>query len=357
MEKPKLIVLLIEDDEDDYILVRDLLADIAHVDYEVLWAPTREQALRAMAQSPYDICLLDYRFGELDGMDLLREAEATGWRTPIIILTGYGNPEVDARALEAGAVDFLAKEELNAILLDRSIRYAVRQRQILERLRASEALSRRLSIDLLSVQEAERKRIAGELHDGVGQALAAAKFAVENGLQHMSKGNVPEAEATLARVVSILRTVSEETRRIQNDLQPRMLEDLGVVETLNWFCQEYQKTYTGIRIESSFAIREEEVPPELKATVFRIVQEAFNNIAKHSKADRVRLSFERGRQGLALTIRDNGRGFSPEEPGCRKHGMGLANMKGRAELSGGTFTIKSEPGKGTSLFFDWPCQL
>ena len=354
MSRPKLSVLLIEDDEDDYVLVRDLLAEIAQAEYQVRWIPQRRQALQALTESHHDVCLLDLRLGDADGLVLLQEAARAGCRTPIIVLTGYGDREVDVRALEAGAVEFLGKEELSAPLLDRTIRYAVRQAQTLESLRASEGRSRQLSIDLLSVQETERRRIAGELHDGVGQALAATKFAVENGLQEMTRGNIEEARATMARVVSMLRAIAEETRRIQNDLRPRMLEDLGLVETLSWFCQEHQKTFAGIRIDCRVAIREEEVPAALKATVFRIVQEAFNNIARHSKADRVLLSLSSDSEGLALGIRDNGQGFEPEGAGARRPGMGLQNLKGRAELSGGTFRLDTGVGKGTSLLFQWP---
>jgi len=354
MSRQKLSVLLVEDDEDDYVLVRDLLAEIAHVDYQVRWVAQRAQALQAMADSGHDICLLDLRLGEADGLALLQEASLAGCRMPVIVLTGYGDREVDARALEAGAVDFLAKEELSSALLDRSIRYAVRQAQILESLRASEGRSRQLSIDLLTVQETERKRIAGELHDSVGQALAAAKFAVENSLQQVSQGRAAEAEATLARLVSMLRGIAEETRRIQNDLQPRMLEDLGLLETLDWFCQEHGKTYAGIRIECRIMVREEQVPSALKATVFRIVQESFNNISRHSKADLVQLGLSADSEGLILSIRDNGLGFEPKELGNRRSGMGLQNLKGRAELSGGTFCLDTEKGKGTALLFRWP---
>jgi signal transduction histidine kinase len=204
------------------------------------------------------------------------------------------------------------------------------------------------------VQESERKRIAGELHDSVGQALAAAKFAVENGLQQMSLGSVAEAQATLARVVSMLRSVAEEAHRIQNDLRPRMLEDLGIVETLGWFCREFHQTYTGIRIDCRIGVREEQVPAGLADTVFRIVQEACNNVARHSQADQVQLDLRVDGHALVLSIRDNGQGFDPAEPGHRNGGMGLASMKGRAELSGGTFCLETRKGKGTSLVCKWP---
>jgi signal transduction histidine kinase len=356
MSRQKLGVLLVEDDEDDYILVRDLLAESKQAEYQLRWVAGRPEARLALADPSYDICLLDYRLGEADGLELLREATGASCRMPIIVLTGYGDREVDERALEAGAVDFLSKADLTPALLDRSIRYAVRQAQILENLRASEGRSRQLSVDLLSVQENERRRIAGELHDSVGQALAAAKFTVENGLQEMRRGSTAEAQSTLERVVAMLRSIAEETRRIQNDLQPRMLEDLGLLETLSWFCQEHQKTFAGIRIECSFTVREEDVPGGLKATVFRIVQESFNNIVRHSGADRVKLALGSDGGGLALVIRDNGQGFDPQELAIRRtgSGMGLQNLKGRTELSGGTFFLDTATGKGTALLFQWP---
>jgi signal transduction histidine kinase len=356
MDKPKLRVLLVDDDEDDFVLVRDLLAEIPQVQYVVRWISGREEALAAMTDSRQDICLLDYHLGQTDGIELLREAARAGCRSPIIVLTGFGDREVDARALEAGAVDFLSKEELSAPLLDRSIRYAVRQGQILESLRAAEGRARQLSSDLLCAQEAERKRIAGELHDSVGQALAAAKFAVENGLQQMSRGSVGEAEATLGRVVSMLRAIAEEAHRIQNDLRPRMLEDLGIVETLGWFCREFQQTYAGIRIDCRIGVREDQVPAKLAGTVFRIVQEACNNVARHSKADRIQLDIRVDGHALVLGIRDNGQGFELVV-GRKSEGMGLSSMKGRAELSGGTFCLETGKEKGTELVCKWPLAL
>ncbi len=353
MQQAKLRVLLVEDDEDDYVLVRDLLAEISQIQYEVRWISCREDALSAMKDSRQDVCLLDFHLGQTDGIELLREAARSGCGSPIIVLTGFGDREVDVRAQEAGAVDFLNKEELTAALLDRSIRYAVRQGQILESLRAAEGRARQLSIDLLSVQESERKRIAGELHDSVGQALAAAKFAVENGLQQMSRGSVVEAEATLGRVVSMLREIAEEAHRIQNDLRPRMLEDLGIVETLGWFCREFQQTYTGIRIDCRIGVREDQVPARLAGTVYRIVQEACNNVARHSKADRIQLDLRVDGHTLVLGIRDNGQGFEVA-PGRKSEGMGLSSMKGRAELSGGTFCLETKMGTGTTLVCKWP---
>ena len=172
----KIRVLLIEDDEDDYTLVRDLLREVPHVQYEVEWAPGYEEALKAIETPAHDVCLLDYRLGERNGIELLYEAIGREYRVPIIFLTGQGNLEVDMEAMKAGAVDFLAKGEISGSLLDRSVRYAIEQRKILENLRESENQCRVLSSQLLAAQETERRNIAGEIHDSIGQTLAAIKF-------------------------------------------------------------------------------------------------------------------------------------------------------------------------------------
>jgi len=213
---------------------------------------------------------------------------------------------------------------------------------------------RQLALDLLESQETERSRIAGELHDGIGQALAAMKFTVESGLEQINQGNIAEGQATLQRLVSMIRVTAEEIRRIQNDLQPSMLRDLGIAATLEWFCREYGKSHEGVRIEKRVTIEQEEVSAALQVTLFRLVQEAFDNIARHSKADQVFLGLEKEGGVLALTIRDDGQGFDPEEQRLYPKGKGLSGMQGRAELSGGTLVPQTEPGKGTSLTFRWP---
>ena len=220
MARTAIRVILIEDDEDDYVLVRDLLAEVSHVDYEVEWASGFEQALAAFDGPAHDACLLDYRLGERSGVDLLYEAMGREYRVPIIFLTGQGDYEVDAQALKAGAVDFLTKGEISGPLLDRSIRYAIRQRQVLENLRESEGRCRLLSSELLSAQETERRNIAREIHDSIGQTLAAARFLAGNALQQIGRGDGAEAAATLERIVAILGTITDETRRIQMDLRP-----------------------------------------------------------------------------------------------------------------------------------------
>jgi signal transduction histidine kinase len=137
-----------------------------------------------------------------------------------------------------------------------------------------------------------------------------------------------------------------------------MLDDFGVEVTINWFCREFQKVYSTIGIDKRIEIEEEnKIPHTLGISLYRIIQEAFNNIATHSKGDHVHLSFISNPNGVKLTVQDNGRGFDPEEVRKRyRRGTGLSSMKERAELSGGTLSIQSAEGKGTTLSFTWPPQ-
>jgi PAS domain S-box-containing protein len=221
--------------------------------------------------------------------------------------------------------------------------------------KANEAL-RNLSSRLLSAQEEERKRIAGEIHDSLGACLSGIKFKVEDALQKIGETS-KDATASLRTVIPVIQEGIEECRRLQMDLRPAMLDDLGLLPTLSWFCRTFQTIYSGIRVDREVSIEESEVPDSLKIVAFRVTQEAMNNIAKHSKADTVRLSLRKIDDRLELMLEDNGRGFDLEKvlgSERTKRGLGLSSMRERTELSGGSFRIESTEGKGTAIRAWWP---
>ncbi len=122
-------VLLIEDDEDDYLITKDLLADISEDQFELVWVPTFALGREAIANAAADICLVDYQVGERSGLELVQEARAAGAMVPMILLTGMGDRDIDIAAMRAGASDFLEKGQLTPILLERALRYAISQSQ------------------------------------------------------------------------------------------------------------------------------------------------------------------------------------------------------------------------------------
>jgi signal transduction histidine kinase len=221
--------------------------------------------------------------------------------------------------------------------------------------KANKAL-RQLSIRLLSAHEEERKRVAGDIHDTMGSCLSGIKFKVQSALEEIA--NTPNAATeSLRTVIPVIQDAIEECRRIQMDLRPSMLDDLGLLPTLSWFFRSFQKIYSTIHIEQNMTIDESELPVSLKTVMYRIIQEAMNNAAKHSKADLVRISLRKVHNKMELFVQDNGRGFSVQQRlslGDSKRGLGLTSMKERTELSGGSFAVESAEGKGTIIRASWP---
>ena len=225
-----------------------------------------------------------------------------------------------------------------------------------EAIRESENLLRILSAQLLTAQENERKRVARELHDGLQQTLTAIKLKVEDFLLGMNKTRMKEKAKFLEPIVSMIQKSVQEIRRIQADLRPPMLDDLGILASLAWLFREFQGAYPDIRIEKNFQVEERDIPEELKLVIYRILQEALNNIGKHSGAERVSVSLRKMGSLIELGIRDNGQGFDPREALAKDQkakGMGLSSMKERVESSSGFFAVDSQKGEGRLVQASW----
>jgi PAS domain S-box-containing protein len=209
---------------------------------------------------------------------------------------------------------------------------------------------------LIAVQEEERKRLASELHDSIGQTLAAVKFWVEMALKFKDAGDGNAALNHLEQFVPILQRSIEETRSIYMGLRPTMLDSKGLLATLEWLRQECMKLYPERHIELEAGIAEEAIPKNLKVNIFRIAQEALNNIAKHSKAEWVDISLSKDGNGIELVVSDDGVGMDLDiiMQTSTATSLGLTSMRERAELTGGSFSIESTPGEGTTIRASWP---
>lgn len=215
---------------------------------------------------------------------------------------------------------------------------------------------RQLSAQLLTIQETERQRIAADLHDGIGQSLSLIKLSLETAMQQLMAGESIEAVQVLGQLTLKVKETMNELHRTTMDMRPSMLDDLGIVPTLSWFFREFESAWRGRKIEQDVHIAENDVPVPLKTTIFRILQEAVNNIVKHADADLVRVSLKRNGRLLQLAIEDNGCGFdlaSVSIRDCSGHGFGLLTMRERARSSGGTFDMQSSRERGTRIFISW----
>jgi signal transduction histidine kinase len=535
-------ILLIDDDEEDYLIVADMLAKSENTRFSLDWVFEYDAGLEAISRGKHEVYLLDYFIGAKSGLELLKQAIENGCKAPVIFLTAHGNYSVDLQAMEAGASDYLVKGEFSAPILERSIRYSIMSKRVEQELkehrtnlealvrertiqhaearadaerRANEAELRQailhamldhiplgiavvdspdlqvqalsryafdmmsdstvkhnrhltdlnltlselgseisgllepikeaalhgkvspnqelmlnlsnggvipvlvsagpiknaagevtgavgawrdiselkraqeelkaahdnlelivqqrtrelektlrelqesreglklLASQLLRAQEDERKRIAREMHDSIGSSLSAVKFCAENAAVQLEANH--KVRASFKMLSRSIEQAIDESRRIITDLRPSLLDDLGIIATLGWFCRRCEGIYSGIKVKRDVRIEEAQVPENLKIIIFRIIQEAVNNSAKHSQAGEISLSLALEGEQIALRISDNGVGFDPAESPSKdsRAKFGLTSMRERAELSGGKFEIKSARGAGTTISVFW----
>lgn len=186
MQATPISVLLIEDDQDDFILVKDLLAEIPSAKFDLKWVSGYEAGIDEASNRRYDACLLDYRLGPRSGLDLLRELIRLECDAPVIFLTGQGKYELDVEAMKAGAADYLPKTGLSAELLERSIRYAIERKHaekeirrhrdrleelVRERTAQLEQTNQRLHLEIAQHERAkeDRERLIGDLQAALGR--------------------------------------------------------------------------------------------------------------------------------------------------------------------------------------------
>jgi two-component system sensor histidine kinase DegS len=204
-------------------------------------------------------------------------------------------------------------------------------------------------------QEEERKRIARELHDDTVQYLVVLARQLDS-LAESSKSLPSEEKAKLEDLRQQVTNIMEGVRRLSHDLRPATLDRLGLLPALQWLAANMEKL-SGIKVQVTTSSIERRLPAEVEITLFRIAQEALNNVRRHSQATSAEVTVEFNETSIRITIRDNGKGFSP--PGTvsdliKEGRLGLAGMHERIQLLGGSLKIESEPGKGTTVIIEAP---
>jgi signal transduction histidine kinase len=149
----------------------------------------------------------------------------------------------------------------------------------------------------------------------------------------------------------VAQTAADEVRRLASDLRPAILDDLGILATISWFCREFETIYSTIQLKKSLEIQEADIPESLKIVLYRVLQEALNNIAKHSHTQSAKISLRQRNGQIELIVEDKGKGFLPESS---RTGLGLASMRERVEVSGGSFILQTSRGQGTKIRATWP---
>lgn len=237
-------------------------------------------------------------------------------------------------------------------IVDR-VRHITRENErLFERLIEGERRFRGLAKAVWKVQEDERRRLARELHDGLGQTLTALTNQLERLQQKLDErgSGTPSTElaARLADAVEMARLALNDSRELSRLLRPPVLDDLGLAAALSWLARNLEQR-TGLHVELDLEGIEERLDPELETLVFRLVQEALTNVLRHSGVRQAAVAVSRAAGLLELRVSDRGRGFDARTvfAGHEAAGSGLRGMRDRLELFGGRLELASAPGQGT----------
>ena len=357
-QRPKILIV-----EDETITARHLRRILTKLGYAVVGvAASGANALAQIAESKPDLLLADVGLeGEIDGIAVASVAREQ-WETPTVYLTAYSDAETMRRATLTEPYGFLVKpfaeQELHAtieIALQQCGLAAARKQRVQSTnhllVRTQEELNT-VTARLFSAQEEERERIARDLHDDLGHRLALLQMDLEK-----IRGNLPAAireenKLEFDEALASIGGLSDSLRDVSHLLHPSILDDLGLEVALRRLCEEFQARYS---IATRFSTRN--VPAHSLAStsvaLYRIVQEALQNVAKHAGPASVNVALIGAKDSLKLSIRDTGSGFDQESEKSRV-GLGLISMAQRARLAGGTFEIQSDRNVGTQIHVSVP---
>ncbi|MCX6950864.1 MAG: response regulator [Verrucomicrobia bacterium] len=332
-------------------------------------------------ETTYDAVVLGPNFERTPLLDALRQIRSYHEEEiPVVVLAPPQTGETAIAALKLGARDYILQgpgclselvfslnnalktaatehlalqltDELAALNRSLADQVATRTRELeaeiavrreAERRAAEQAArSQALSTRLLRVQEDERHALAHELHDQVGQLLTGLRFQLE--AARAAPGGPALGEA-LAVTDDLLGTV----RALTLQLRPRMLDDLGLKPALEWHVGNFRRQ-TGVTVELDLTLPEARLPRDLEITVYRVVQEALTNVARHSGATTANVTVTAGDATLHVEISDRGKGFDAAAALARRDSLGLAGLAERVQLAGGRFELVSRPGHGTRV--------
>ncbi len=343
--------LLLVDDDPTIIRLYQLILNTDAFELET--AVSGKEMLAAINQQRPDIILLDVVLPDYSGLDLCNKIKQDPEfsRTKIILISGEEiSPVQIAAGIELGADDYLVKPFHPKELLAR-VKNCLKLRNIEEELRAKNVELKDLSRYLQNIREEERRLMAYEVQEELGQLTAALKMEID-WLARSLEGIPQEIINRMNHASDITKLIINSSRKIASSLRPSMIDELSLPASLDWQCRKFSSQY-GISCEFSYEQADEdiELSTERRTAFFRICQEALLNIAQHAEATEVTVHCKQDNTYTTVVVTDNGKGFITNP---KQKLFGLIGMRERAYSFNGELNIRSEVGKGTTISVTMP---
>ncbi len=364
-------VLIVEDTAESLALLSQLMNKAGHT---VRQAQDGEMALISVTSRKPDLILLDINMPGIDGFEVCRRLKASEETSGIPVVFLSARQDLDARVegLKLGAVDYIGKpydpeEVIQRVRINlelynlknkledmcelrtQQLKIQVREReQIAEELRTRKQELSQLTAHLEDIREAERRRIAREIHDELGQSLTVARIDLTRLHTQLSEEKSSHARS-VTKIIETIEEASDTARSISENLRPGMLDLLGLGAALEHHVKRFREsTGTACRLEVSNG-GDLDLEDRLATAVFRIVQESLTNVAKYAQAESVVVKLADLGEELLLVVQDDGVGMDLTQQKRDRSSFGLLGMSERAQALGGKLTIESEPGRGTRI--------
>lgn len=338
-------VMLIEDNRGDARLIQEMLRAPAHnngMQFRFMHCETLHDGLEALRAMPYDddelcdVLLLDLSLPDSFGLATLDAAREASPSLPIVVLTGFDDSDTGNEAVKRGAQDYLVKGEITGEVLRRALTYAIMRGEVDQASREVAALE-------------ERQRLARDLHDSVTQTLFTASLIAESALRQW-EADPQKTKAFVGQLKDLTSGALAEMRVLLLELRPSSLAQVGLPLLIRQFAQSIQSRR---QMQIDLELDEQpDIDPDHKIALYRIVQEAANNVIKHSLATHFAIGLRQHNGYLHMRMMDNGRGFDVAE--TSPNSLGMSIMRERAQEIGAKLDVRSELGKGTQIDVRYP---